>query len=117
MKNEKSKEIGKRIQIATRQPKNLQKLVSRNQGGSGGAGIPPDSGCSKCNHCRVSCPVMKESNTFKSTNTKKIYKIKQNVNCDSDWVIYLSTFKRCGGQYVGKSKPPLKNATRNTNRR
>ena len=106
MKNEKSKEIGKRIQIATRQPKNLQKLVSQNQGGSGGAGIPPDSGCSKCNHCRVSCPVMKETKTFKSTNTKKVYKIKQNVNCDSNWVIYLSTGKRCAGQYVGKSKSP-----------
>ena len=108
MKNEKSKEIGKRIQIATKQPKNLQRLTRPNKGGSGGANIPPEAGCSKCNHCRVSCPVMQETKTFKSTNTKKTYKIQQKLNCDSDWVLYLCTCKRCGGQYVGKSKTPFK---------
>ena len=41
-------------------------------------------------------------------NTRKEYKIRQKLNCDSDWVIYLCTCKRCGGQYVGKSKTPFK---------
>lgn len=51
---------------------------------------------------------MKEGNKFKSTNTGKQYKIKQQVDCDSDWVIYLVTCRRCQGQYVGKSKTPFK---------
>ena len=108
MKNEKSKEIGKRIQVATKQPKNLMRLAGGNQSGSGGPKTPPDAGCSKCNHCRVSCPVIQERKKFKSVNTKKEYNIRQKLNCDSDWVIYLCTCKRCGGQYVGKSKTPFK---------
>ena len=71
------------------------------------------AGCSKCNHCKVVCPVMKEGTKFKSTNTGKMYTIRQKVNCDSDWVIYLVTCKRCQGQYVGKSKTKLK--TRHSN--
>jgi hypothetical protein len=34
--------------------------------------------------------------------------MRQRVNCDSSWVIYLSTCKKCKGQYVGKSKNPFK---------
>ena len=30
------------------------------------------------------------------------------VDCDSTWVIYLCSYKKCGGQYVGKSKTPFK---------
>ena len=32
----------------------------------------------------------------------------QRVDCTSAWVIYLCTCKKCGGQYVGKSKTPFK---------
>ena len=51
-----------------------------------------------------SCPIVAESKTFSSTNTKKTYKIRQNLNCKSSFVIYLGTCKKCKGQYVGKSK-------------
>ena len=36
------------------------------------------------------------------------YHIRQNLTCDSDWLIYLVTCKRCKGQYVGKSKTIFK---------
>ena len=62
---------------------------------------PPDAGCTKCNKCRVVCPVLVESKTFKSENTKKIYNI-------YDWLIYLCTCRKFGGQYVGKSKTSFK---------
>ena len=67
-----------------------------------------DIGCHKCNHCRVACPVIKETKQFRSTNTGKKYFIKQDVNCDSPYMIYLATCLRCQGQYVGKSVTPFK---------
>ena len=51
---------------------------------------------------------MEERKDFTSYNTGKTYKIKQKVDCDSAWVIYLSSCRKCGRQYVGKSKTPLK---------
>ena len=89
------------------------KKSAQASGGKDGSGgeqrtPPPDVGCKKCNKCRVVCPILEETKIFKSTNTGKVYKIKQNVNCTSDWVIYLSTCKKCRGQYVGKSKTSFK---------
>ena len=108
-RNDRAKALGDRIQIGSKQPKNLQRLVGGCKGGSGGnQKIPPDAGCSKCNHCKVSCPIINETKKFSSSNTGKTYTIRQKVNCDSDWVIYLGTCKRCKGQYVGKSKTPFK---------
>ena len=109
-RNDEAKAIGFRIQISSRQTKNLMRIAAGYKDGQGVKKIPNDEdpGCFKCNHCRVSCPVLKETKTFKSTNTGKIYKIKQHIDCDSDWLIYLCTCKKCKGQYVGKSKTPFK---------
>ena len=114
MRNDKAKDIGERIQIGSRQPRNLQRMVGGFKVERGGArNTPPEAGYKRCNHCKVVCPVMKEGTKFRSTNTGKTYPIRQKVNCDSDWVIYLVTCKRCQGQYVGKSKTKLK--TRHSN--
>ena len=105
VKNEKAKSLGENIQICFSQPRNLKRLVTQ---------IRPQKtceenpGCSKCKKCRVSCPIIKEGGTFKSTNTGRTYKIKQKVNCDSSFVIYLATCGKCRGQYVGKSQTPFK---------
>jgi hypothetical protein len=58
--------------------------------------------------CRVSCPKIQESQFFTSTNTQKKYRIKQKLNCDSDYVVYLATCRKCQGQYVGKSQTIFK---------
>ena len=50
-KNQKAKKIGDKIQIGSKQPKNLQRLVGGHKSGS--SEIPPDSGCGKCNKCSV----------------------------------------------------------------
>ena len=34
--------------------------------------------------------------------------MRQKVTCDSDWVVYLGTCKKCQGQYVGKSQTVFK---------
>ena len=111
-KNEVAKDIGSRIQICTKQPRNIQAILGGCREPNQLPEVPADAGCFKCDKkCKVSCPMLKEGNSFKSTRTKKVYKMKQKLTCDSDWVIYLITCKRCEGQYVGKSKTSFKKKT------
>ena len=78
-KNDKAKDIGRRIQVASKQPKNLQQLVGGHKKGSGGSNkIPPDAGCQKCRKkCKVACPVLEVRNNFTSFNTGKTYQIRE----------------------------------------
>ena len=108
IRNDKAKDIGAKIQIGSKQPKNLQRLVGGERGDSELQDPPQDPGCWKCNNCRVSCPKIQESKYFVSTNTHKRYKIKQNLTCNSDFLIYLVTCRKCQGQYVGKSQTKFK---------
>ena len=72
--------MGEKIQICSRQPKNLLALAGGARDGPRGCPKPLlDAGCYKCNHCKVSCPILSETKKFKSSNTGKIYKIKQRV--------------------------------------
>ena len=47
------------------------------------------------------CQVLEESTEFKSTQTGERYKIRQDIDCKSDNIIYLVTCKKCGFQGVG----------------
>ena len=106
-RNEKAKELGKNIQIAYKQPKNIKRMVGGpSKGGGRESEIEP--GCSKCKKKCHACKVLNEGKTFKSTNTKKIYKIRQKVDCQSSYIIYLGTCQKCSGQYVGKSTQPFR---------
>ena len=108
-RNDKAKDVGKRIQICSKQPKNLQRLVGGARGGPwGNKNTPLDTGCRKCIRKCHACPIINETKVFSSTNTKKTYKIRESVDCDSEWVIYLATCKKCKGQYVGKSQTSFK---------
>ena len=108
-RNDRAKDVGKRIQICNKQPKNLQRLLGGAGEGSGRNKITPlDPGCTKCVKKCHACPIINETKVFTSTNTKKTYKIRESVDCDSEWVIYLSTCRKCKWQYVGKSKTPFK---------
>ena len=108
-RNDQAKGIGKRMQVAFKQPRNLQKIVGGCKSGPGGGeALSPNPGCFKCGRCRVLCPKINETKKFKSTATQKSYTIKQHVNCTSDFVIYLGTCLKCKGQYIGKSQTILK---------
>ena len=108
-KNDLAKDIGRRVQICSKQPPNLQRIVGGCKDGLGdGSSAVPDPGCFKCKKCRVLCPKLQETKYFKSTATQKQYTIRDHVTCTSDWVVYLGTCLKCRGQYVGKSKTPLK---------
>ena len=100
------KEIGKNLQIVSRQPKNLKQLVTGLKGKAfSEERMQPSSnpGCFKCNICKVSCLILTEGGKFMSRNTKKVYKVPFHLTCDSTFVIYRVSCKRCGGQYIGKS--------------
>ena len=68
-----AKEIGSKIQICTKQPKNLQQILGGYRDKQRmSQKAPLDAGCSKCDKkCKVSCPMMNESNSFRSTRTTK----------------------------------------------
>ena len=63
--------------------------------------------CVKCGVCGKSvrgrkqrpgiytCQVLEENTEFKSTQTGERYKIRQDIDCESD-IIYLVTCKKCG---------------------
>ena len=108
-RNEKAKDIGRNIQITSKQPKNLQRIVTGLK--EGGGGSPPPAGppgCHKCPKNCHACPIIKEGSTFQSSNTKKIHSIRKHFTCDSSFIIYLGTCKRFKGQYIGKSTRPFK---------
>ena len=105
VKDESARELGQNIQICYKQPRNLKSRITH-------VGKPrvleENSGCRKCGRCRVSFPVLVEGEKFTSTNTRRSYRIRKNLNCDSSFVIYLATCKKCRGQCVGKSTTPFK---------
>ena len=68
LRNEQAKAIGSRIQIGSKQTKNLQRTVGGYKGSKRMENPPPDAGCSKCSKCKVVCPFLVESKTFKSEN-------------------------------------------------
>ena len=107
LKTPKAKEMATKLQVVTKQPKNLKQIAA----GTLKKSIvdnPAEPGSYKCNHCRVSCPLIVETSRFMSSNTRKSYPIKQHMTCDSPFVLYLATCSRCKGQYVGKSVTPFK---------
>ena len=69
-KNERTRAIGKKIQIASKQPKNLLRIV-RSSNFNEGAAPPQNQGCHKCNKCHA-CPIVLESSHFQSTKLTKI---------------------------------------------
>ena len=105
LKNDKAKKMGENIQVCFSQPKGLKRIVTQKNMKKPTAEEP---GCYKCGKCRVSCPIMKEGGKFRSTNTQRTYPIRQRLNCDSSYVVYLGTCQKCQGQYVGKSTTPFK---------
>ena len=51
----------------------------------------------------VNCGVLSEGSKFGSNSTGEEFYIRQNINCNSNNVIYLVTCKKCGMQGVGKA--------------
>ena len=94
--------------FVTRQSKNLQRALTSSKVRNNTNNEPrpifeEGAGSSKCPGCHA-CPKVKNSKTFKSTNTKRKYFIKQKMSCRSKFIIYFIFCSNCRGNYVGKSK-------------
>ena len=50
-----------------------------------------------------SCSNMKNTSTFKSKHSNKVYQIKKNFNCNSKMVVYLIECRICQKQYNGST--------------
>ncbi|XP_053568734.1 usherin [Bombina bombina] len=61
-------------------------------------------GSRKC----TSCSYATLGDTFKSTGDEKSFKIKEYINCNTSYVIYLLTCKLCNIKYVGQTTRTLK---------
>ena len=50
--------------------------------------------------------MLEETNgaSFRSNKTRRTYKLRQAMNCESTWVVYLVTCKKCSQQGVGSTK-------------
>ena len=98
--------------------KNLKELIAParvNTGMSVGSNYDRDTQGKfvKCGSCGASnrgrkrksgiyaCQVVKEGSSFKSNQIGEIYKIRQDINCRCENIIYLVTCKKCGMQGVG----------------
>jgi hypothetical protein len=113
VRNEKAKKLGDLIQISHKQPRNMKRIVTANNSrvlkGAQPTPHAGEPGCFKCNKgCKVSCPILREGAGFRSTNTHRTYRIHKRLTCDSSYIVYLATCRKCKGQYVGKSTQTFK---------
>lgn len=70
-------------------------------------------GCFKCSHRRcICCNHLEVSNHFISIVTNKQYSVKQYINCNTTYVVYLITCSACSTQYVGSTTCSLKTRVR-----
>ena len=63
----------------------------------------------KCNARKcATCQHINESTSFKSTTTKRTYRIREYFTCSSKNIIYLITCSKCKKQYVGQTRKNLR---------
>ena len=61
------------------------------------------TGCEKeCHYCAYMIEM--GGSTFRSNKTKRTYKLRQAVDCNAKWVVYMVTCKKCGEQGIGSTK-------------
>jgi len=93
--------IGRVPMVAYRKPRSLKDMLVHSS-------LKEDStqvrGCGKCGgkRCRV-CNFLKTGREFRSTVTNKKYVINFDLDCNSDFVVYLITCSMCSKQYVGST--------------
>ena len=71
VRNERAKKMGDSVQIGWKQPKNLQRQVfGLREGKPNNPPISENPGCTKCGHCRVSCPILQEGKSSRVQTPK-----------------------------------------------
>ena len=92
-----------------RQPKSIgNMLVHSTFKSTSNQEIPTSADTSHgCNKCEKSCHLCRHflvtAKTFKSYSCEEVYTIKQNLNCQSEGIIYLLSDNKCNRSYVGST--------------
>ena len=107
--------IPKPPMVAFRRPMNIKDMVVRSSIRVSSAeprtkGFNPCKNCAVCKHTHSSSVVehTSSSQTFSSHSTGQQFTIKHHLHCLSTNVVYLKNCKKCGFQYIGKTKRTLK---------
>ena len=107
-RNEKGKVMGKSVQIVYTQAKSLKKLVvGQKVEGMEGAELFLMRGVLNARQSAMPVQLWLKVELSKAQHTRKTYQIKQQVNYQSPFIVYLGTCQKCHGQYVGKSTQPF----------
>ena len=94
--------------IAYRRPKNIKDLVIR-------AKVPPKNptrpkrkipGMAKCKGCPT-CPYIKQGKMVKATATNFKIDIVDQVNCQTENIVYCIECQKCSVQYIGETQRSL----------
>jgi len=95
--------ILKDVRFVTKQPKNLQNMLcsAKIRNATEQRAEEQNPGTFRCGKTCHVCPRIKEGARFQSTNTGRSYKARVKCDCKSKLIIYLVTWLRCAGQYVG----------------
>ena len=85
-------------------PKNLKYLLVRATLTSTPSESPGNYPCG-VSRCKT-CPVLRVTDEFSSQKTGQSYKVKFCASCKFFNIVYLSTCRRCGLQYMGETSQP-----------
>ena len=99
-----AKIFNQRPLVAYRKPKSIRNILVRSKFLADEETVT-EGFCKPCKKPRGSwCRHINDTQTFKSTQSEREYRILHRVNCQSPWVIYMIECKKCNLQYIGKSE-------------
>jgi hypothetical protein len=87
--------------VAFRRPRNLKDMLVHS------SMLPKEApGTYKCGKCTM-CTHVQEGNSFKDSNNR-IYRTRGHISCDTKYVIYLLSCRKCQVHYVGQTSKDIK---------
>ena len=95
----------KPLMIAYKRPPNLRDILVHSRFYR----PPVTPGNTRCTakHCQA-CRLMKVCTTFKHRTNGNQYKVRGQITCTTNNVIYMIQCKKCGKQYIGQTENPVK---------
>jgi hypothetical protein len=107
----KLKKLLPKIDIVTRQARNIEQKVVRSRhwkqkattGPPGPPSPPPGNFQYHQRNCKTCLRMQNEKTFFRSAKTEREYKITRHYTCQSDHIVYVAHCKLCNLDYVGQS--------------
>lgn len=93
-----------------KQPKSIKDLLVHSRFTSNVVedNVKTNMGCKSCSKCYLCKSYIVETDTFKSYECDTVFKIKHDINCSTEGVIYLLLDEVCKRSYVGSTIDSMK---------